>query len=537
THQTRYFQPALSPSAGRIAVVEESVTGRSSLLIISRLSGIIMSKVDAPPFEHFTGPVWDLNGSGVYAFLTGVNGRKLIRWVTGQDRIAVIRDFTYKEVNHLAVADNRLIFTAPVGSTEGLYQLKFDGSGLSLIGGHSQGVSYPVISGNQLFCSVYSVNGFRPAATELKNLKPEKIRQIPDLDEPMNALVQRTPGEVPVDKILSDTTFQIQPYPRWRRLLHFHSWAPVYIDPVGYQVNPGVVLMSQNELNTLSVWGGYQYLFSRSMHQMVANIHYTGMFPEITMSFAGGPVFDSLAGEGTLGHYNSWSQWMHATVTIPLNFSSGIWYRNLSLSVALVAHQNRVLQSGLLLKEDYLAGAIVSGYILRRQSHRDLYPKWGVRANMTTHYNPSGHQASLMMWSKFYLPGLLPQHSIRMYASGYFNLSPSQFPAQSWDLPRGVSGPDLFYPYNVRMDYGFPFLYPDWNVGSLLYLKRLKANLFTDLAFTKSLALASLSSGLDLTADFFLLRIGAAINGGCRIIYLPLENRWKVWPLVGFSIN
>jgi hypothetical protein len=105
-------------------------------------------------------------------------------------------------------------------------------------------------------------------------------------------------------------------------------------------------------------------------------------------------------------------------------------------------------------------------------------------------------------------------------------------------IPRGynniISTKMNFY----SVEYSFPIAYPDFNVGSLVYLKRIRTGLFYDCAegpgnsfykptvnglsplYTTSEKTSFQSFGFELLADFHLFRIPYMISGG-------VQSAWK----------
>jgi hypothetical protein len=87
--------------------------------------------------------------------------------------------------------------------------------------------------------------------------------------------------------------------------------------------------------------------------------------------------------------------------------------------------------------------------------------------------------------------------------------------------PRGYSnirGNEL---YSLQANYELPLFYPDFSLGSLVYFKRLRTNIFTD--FTQSYVSTTTnynSVGIDLLTDVHLLRFFSPVALGLRSAYL-----------------
>jgi hypothetical protein len=116
-------------------------------------------------------------------------------------------------------------------------------------------------------------------------------------------------------------------------------------------------------------------------------------------------------------------------------------------------------------------------------------------------------------------------------------------------FPRGVQKSSTDRLIKAYGDYVFPIAYPDWNLGSLLYLKRIRGDIFCDYAFnsTKQFDISFdefnwknrdiLSCGFELTADYHLLRMLFPLNSGIRVGYSPTEKNMFINFVFGIDLN
>jgi hypothetical protein len=77
------------------------------------------------------------------------------------------------------------------------------------------------------------------------------------------------------------------------------------------------------------------------------------------------------------------------------------------------------------------------------------------------------------------------------------------------------------------VDYRFPILYPDLSLDRLLYIQRIKGNLFYDrgMGITGDRSATFESLGIDLSADFNVMRLLPQLEVGVRTYYLPQTGR------------
>src|SRR5690606_37996809 len=108
--------------------------------------------------------------------------------------------------------------------------------------------------------------------------------------------------------------------------------------------------------------------------------------------------------------------------------------------------------------------------------------------------------------SAFYAPGMFTNHSFRIN----FNLQNSNGVYLSNNDIARASGYAYLKPIHrlhnsLFLNYKFPLMYPDWEIGPLAYVKRFKGAVFSDFEnVNKGSGLTSY--GAELSADMNLLR-------------------------------
>jgi hypothetical protein len=166
------------------------------------------------------------------------------------------------------------------------------------------------------------------------------------------------------------------------------------------------------------------------------------------------------------------------------------------------------------------------------RSERDVYPRWGQAVYASYRNTPFGGNDLGSVFGTFtnlYFPGIFKHHGLLVYA-GYQRRVEEDVPLYSFPdvvrYPRGYSGVSDRDLYTLEFNYKFPIAYPDFSAGSVIYLKRIKCNLFYDWANGKNPGVVNTyqSTGGELTFDFHLLRFVAPIEMGVRGIYFPGEG-------------
>ena len=343
----------------------------------------------------------------------------------------------------------------------------------------------------------------------------------------------------PRHHITTSPHFQVTPYRKASHLFNVHSWAPVSIDADNLSLKPGVSVLSQNLLSTTIAGAGYEYDLSERTGKFYLNFSYQGWFPVIDMNYSYGKRagIGRYTNTGETFRYTWNESKLQATVSVPLNLSRGIWYRRIQPSVGTswiyVIHDKNT-------PEQFTKGSVntldyrlyIYNYI--RSNYQDMYPGWGQNLDISYKHTPfTGNDLGAVFGisSNLYFPGIFRHHGIRIYG-GY---------QQRWDnlvygyqfsnlitVPRGTEA--IYTPEmtSLSINYKFPFLRLDASLGSVLYIKRFKLNLFYDWSHCwQSQADTFLqSTGFELTSEMHILRFRAPFELGVQGAYLPEEGRW-----------
>jgi hypothetical protein len=133
-----------------------------------------------------------------------------------------------------------------------------------------------------------------------------------------------------------------------------------------------------------------------------------------------------------------------------------------------------------------------------------------------------------------YIPGLA-RHQHLLVQAGYQKQQPLKYyiPINRLDFPRGYPSAVSSELRTFSVDYAFPLAYPDLALGPVLYLKRLRADVFHDRSYGWDIQDGSgepysgryLSTGTELLADFHFARFILPLSAGIRLGYLHDENR------------
>jgi hypothetical protein len=176
------------------------------------------------------------------------------------------------------------------------------------------------------------------------------------------------------------------------------------------------------------------------------------------------------------------------------------------------------------------------------QWYRDLYPHIGTDIDLSFTHMPfkgtdyRGSQATAL--ANVYLPGLWRNHGIRL-DGGYEKQWDNNYHFESRMLfPRGHASRYHEILAKASVNYALPLVYPDFNIWSLVYLKRVWINGFCEWGQGRTAGVWRIyrSAGAELNWNVNLLSIPIEWAIGIRSSYLLDERKWSFGLTLGYSI-
>jgi hypothetical protein len=399
-------------------------------------------------------------------------------------------------------------------------------------------------SGNNLIFSDYSALGNNICTTTI----PDQSGAVKENTSTAAFLINRFNIRPHVIDTGS-TIFTPQPYRKWQHLFRFHSWMPFYADIQSLQtdpasVRPGVTILTQNTLSTLTSTIGYEYSADKR-NVIHSRIKWEGWYPvlETQLDYGTMPVIrKAKQSDPNPSNVQPGIDFLN-TLSLPLQLQNGYFSQFLQPSVT-VDYENRYLYLMESNTYDYGQTIITARFYFSnysRSAFRDIYPKWAQVVDFNYCFAPLDRKvygSAISLKTAFYFPGLLPNSGLKLRAETENQAEEEYFYNNFSSLPRGYNNIFARKITFLSADYVMPLAYPDFNLASLLYVKRIRAGLFYDYAFGpgNSIYLESPTSltplsytseteslrsfGGSLLADFHILRIPFMISGG-------IQSAWK----------
>jgi hypothetical protein len=542
SRKTRYMAASISPDGKTICAIENTSTNKNNLVLIEASTGDIMKSIPSPGNAYLQKPQWSEGGEKLTVIYLTEDGEGVFSYSLKDGFWETLLKSGNEDIQSSFLRGDSLFYITSKTGTDNVF-LKTPDNKISGITSSRFGVSDLFVSGKKILFSDYSSHGNSICSTDIKSfIEPQDINS-------STFLINRISNDIPEGSTKPGNEYTAEPYRKWQHLFRFHSWMPFYADleeiksdPT--QIRPGVSLMSQNTLSTLTTTIGYEYSENKN-HVIHSRVTWNGLYPVIESQLDYGDDPEILKAGETVGEPSDKQPGLRFSnsVSFPVRFSSGRFTEYLRPSFT-TTYQNRYVY----IKKDgaYDYGQnILSGRIFfsnySTSALRNIYPKWAQTFDLNYTFAPFDkniYGTVLSLKTAFYFPGILPDNGVRIRLETEKQEAAKYLYGNRVSFPRGYNNmlsKDLKF---LSVDYVMPLIYPDFNVSSIFYLKRIRTSLFYDYAsgtgnyymnkvvngvttnYYHNYNETFRSFGFELLADFHVLRIPYMISGG-------IQSAWK----------
>ena len=570
-YEDKLFSPKISPEALRFAAVEVDKTNRYFLSVFDLVSGKRLQQIAFPGNPFLFTPCWDENGETLYFVALSSKGKALVSVNLEEKRLETLIEPSFHEIRNPEFADGTVYFTGSFTGIDNIYAHHLRTGRTEQLSSVSFGADYPAISGGKILFSNYTSNGYQLASLSKNAAMQKPLDEIPLKRYELAEVLAHQEGQV----LNFDDVEQVIDSKPNRKLLHlfnFHSWAPVYVDVGDSNIQPGVSLFSQNKLGTAETRLGYEYNWEEESGKYILGFKYSGLLP----------VFDAELNYGTRNSdFNvirqvavptqtgfttvndtvrqniEWNELsFDGSVSLPLVFSQGKYTQlvqpKLEYSYQKVSHTNTTPDE---FYEGYYHTLTYRLFLQNSlgRSELDLQPRWAQAIELIYRDglkggNDIGHVTAAQAY--LFVPGFFNNHGIKIF-NGYQNKkSGSSFAfGNTVRVPRGYHSFQNNELYTLGTDYVMPLLYPDFSLGRLVYLKRIRSSFFydygsasgniysTDGEVSAKYNATMQSLGVELMTDGHFLRLVTPVSVGFRGAYIPDTQNFHLQFLFSVSFD
>jgi hypothetical protein len=545
THRSRMFAPSLSPDGKIIVAVDISYSNEIRLVELDAETGKELKHYNSPGNFMLQTPRFDPTGKKIIVVAVDSPGKAIYELDRATATFKELLPFQHQLISRPVYANGQVIFKAHYNGIDNIYLLNPDSKQLSQITSSKFGAFNPFYDGStqKLLFNNYQVNGYDISSVSFDKASGTKIPENGSIHYEQPLVAQE--GNINVFDHPANLKYESKPYREVNNLFYFHSLIPIAEEGFYNEYNLGLKMQSDNKLNTLSFYGGYQYDQGLKKSEYLAGFSYKRFYPILDITYLN---------SAQLAYQNSSSgdpipiTWRNnetdADITVPFVFNrlNKIYSMELKTGTSYIRRYEVINRPSNF--NTTINFPIRYQFNLRANTRRtalDLAPKWGQNIAIGYRNFPLTNQITGELFSirtNLFFPGILTNHSFQtsfnyQHGNGIYDLIV--------DIPR-ISGYDNLRPTSylrntLLLDYRFPLFYPDWEIGPLAYVKRFKGGFFADFEnIGKDQPFSPRTFGAELRADMNLLRFYLPLfDVAGKVILVNEKPRQK--PIFEFGIT
>lgn len=492
TSRSKYFSPDINEAGDKIVAVQVDPDGKSRLHIMS-IDGKLIKELSNEDHLFYTYPKF--YADKIISAVRSKEGKMSLALIDSQTgTTSYLLPFSYNVIGFPVVQEDTVYFTASSGKNDQMFSLSIkDKTLLQLNAGmNTIGKYQPSISNRALAFSGFTASGFKVREVSKRWIKADETALTVTNDFSISALEQKNPD---VLKNIPATTYASTIYPKSFHLFNFHSLEPFITDP-DYRLS----LVGENILNTLQSELFFNYNRNEGYKQFGYNGIYGAWFPQLSLGTSYTIDRKGLLNNGQTIYWNEAN--VRAGFDVPLNLSKGRNVTHLVIGSDYVF--NNLSYTGAFKNlSSFSFGYISSSFSFTNQvqkAHQHIYPRLAQTLLVNYRsaiYNISANQ--LLLSGSLYLPGLSMNHNlvVQVAYQQRDTLGEYRF-SNSFPFSRGYESPNLRNMFKWGVNYHLPLVYPDAGIGNIVYLLRVRANVFYDHTIGK----VAYTNGLRVNTDF-----------------------------------
>lgn len=540
THKQRYFAPAISPDGNMIAAIEYTSDMQCSLVLLDASNGNLLDKHSVPVNEFLRMPSW--SGDGKQLVLTRTKGqlKTLSVYNIVSKELKNIVDYTAENITNPVFYNNFILFNSALGDFDEIHAIDTLSKKRYCAITGKYGVYNPSvnIASNTINYQDYTVNGFLTGRIKVDTSKwIELPATYPSYKNYLHAFIPQSEPTFKVPELVTDTVYEIKRYFPLLHSLKVHSWLPI-ISNKGF----GAQVLSNDYLNTTSLIAGAEYYPGDDATREFFNISYSGLYPVLSANFNYGNRYRSSYDKYDTTRLRRYDEkQIDLNVSLPFNFSRNSNNIFLTIDGGYIFSWQKYDTDSLFERSSineklygWYSGLEFNAY--KPLSRRDIQTPLGFDFRMNylkTLENTNYKGSRFIIAGNLFLPGLALHHSLK-FSGGHQqytgdileNIYLSDSDLEPVRGRQGVYTATGFSKFTCN--YTFPVAYPDINIPSTFYLKRIYTNLFFDTGVYRldNNSATQQSVGLDLTFNFHLVRfLQLPFDMGLRYSRLLNENK------------
>ena len=477
-------------------------------------NGNILREYSVKEGYSLQNPSYNEQGDKIISVIMSKDGAALIEFSQVDGSQTIISPFQRQQLSRPVYAGKNILFRAHYEGINNIFCLTPERKVISLTASHF-GATNPSYDKerNRLLFNNYQIKGYDIVSIPLDLQTPIQVLENTFINYGL-ALVDQEANANILDSI-PQNKYPVESYKELDNLFNFHSLSPIAeSSETNNELSVGLKFKSNNQLNTLDLYGGYQYNSGLRRSEYLAGVSFKRFYPILDIRHTNRANLNFSRQNNLLIPVTWRENITEAEITIPFIFNrlNKTYRMGLRSSTSFTSRYDIQNKPNNFI-EKLKFPMRYQAYFNRnsQRSARDLAPVWGQNFSLSYSHLPFQNLlngALLSFRSIFFTPGLMSNHSFQtnfnyQKTSGAYNFN--------IEIPRISGYGNLSLNPRLRntllLDYRFPLFYPDSEIGPFAYIKRVKGGIFADFEnIGKGNPFNPRTFGLELSSDMNLMR-------------------------------
>lgn len=530
----RLFSPDLSPDTSRIVAVKIDEDASSSLQVMD-LTGNVIKTLRTNGLLH-SYPKFSYDGMSVFSCVRDSAGNmNILKSSLSNNESSFLLPWSAHPISFTKVKGDSIFFTSAYNGMDRLLCWDDHNKFLFEVISKYSGVQQADYHNEQLVFN--STNAWGAHLYKTKG----SWKQIP-LNDYVSASTDMYGFSFPKYDFTNvfasqDTNLTLKPYSKTTRFINIHSWRPIWEQP-----DWSFYLYGNNVLNTFLSEYYYQFNSNERFHKIGTDFAFAGLYPWISGggSYTFGRNLSSPNGEVNWDEVN-----VNAGLRLPLILTKGRMYSGLTMQSTYNLNSIIAKQSTLdvLQNSNFPFMENTLNFFTRSQKAlQQINSRFGTSIFVRHRVGVKNQDVNqILLNGNLLLPGLMRNHSLVLSGSyqSRDTLNLYRF-TNSFPFSRGYEALNFPRMWRGSVNYHLPLFYPDWGFAQILYIQRIRANIFYDQSMVKSLRTGRIlkvrSVGTEMYFDTkiwnqqsltFGIRYSRLLDGNVYV-QQPNPNQWQI---------
>jgi hypothetical protein len=479
THKSRYGAAALSPDATKIIALESDESYKHQLVILDAENGQVLQRLPNPDNHYYLTPKWSADGKQIVVVRNIQQRVTITRIDVSTGETQDLLPYTTEHLGCPIMTGQYVFYSSAYSGIDNIYAIDLATCQQYQVTSSKYGAYNPITSadGRWLIFNDFTKDGMDVAKIPLVPAQWTPLAQVKDRSVHYHAPLVEQEHNSDLLAHVPSRQYPVERYHPWKHLFNVHSWLGVsYLawnvsnlrQPLDLVQQVGLdVLRATDLLGTTELAIGYLHDFKGNFGVASAEVSYKGWYPIVSLK---GVL------EKNYHKRTHCDQGLGLELKLPLTFVRGQYTHALSWSTTgSIARTDRHIHCTQAYKGIFCRTS--------QKSLRDIYYPWAQVFKITYRHMPYGGDK---VWLKcpfeadatLYFPGLIKHHTLRLETAYHYTPEKEFHRSLHASTIEGCHDEAVKNPLDVRVHYDCPIYYPDWSIGYLCYVKRLRVNAF-----------------------------------------------------------